>query len=192
MGEAALGPEEPGRQRGDLTWCLRGRRAQCVEENGLDPPDVDEIEGQGATAGFFQPVGSVLLGQAQKLLSLTELGPGKVSGEEPFGEAADALGELLGLGDHVVWIPASVGAELFGIVVVVGRASSGGLWKMGLDHLPLEEDAHQGTIAANGDRLAEVACRDRVDGPLELDVMVRMNLALGPVRGVEAFTRQRT
>lgn len=191
MGEAALRPEKPGGQRGDLAWSLSGRRPECVEEDVLDPPDVDEVEGQGAAACFFEPVGSVLLGQAQKLLSLPELGPGKVSGEEPFGEASDALAELLGLGDHVIRIPTGVGAELFGVVVVIGRATSGRLWEMGFDQPSLQEDAHQGAISANGDLLAEVASGDRVDGLLELDVMVWMDLALGPVRGVEALAHQR-
>lgn len=192
MGEAALRPEKPGRQRDDLAWSLSGRRPECVEEDVLYPPDVDDVEGQGAAAGFFEPVGSVLLGQAQKLLSLPELGPGKVPGEEPFGEASDALPELFGLGDHVVGIPAGVGAELFGVVVVIGGATSWRLWKMRLDQPSLKEDAHQEAISTDGDLLAEVASGDRVDGLLELDVMVWMDLALGPVRGIEALAHQRT
>lgn len=192
MGEAALGPEKPGRQRCDPAWSLRGRPFERVEEEGLDPPDVDEVEDQGAAAGFFQSAGSVLLGQAQKLLRLTELGPGEVSGEELFREAADAFPKFLGLGLHVVGIPAGVGAGFFGVIVVVGRASSGRLWRMNLDQLSPEEDAHQEAISADGDQLAEVARGDRVGSLLELDVMVRMDLALSPVRRVESFIREWT
>lgn len=188
MGEAVLGPQEPCGQHGDLTWGLCGWLAQGTQKDVFHPLDVDEIEGQGSAAGFLDTVGTILLGQAHELLGLTQLGPGKVSGEELLGEATYVLSEFLGFADHVVGIPAGVGAKFLGIVAVIGRASTGRLRNMGLDQLTPEEDAHQGAISADSDLLATILGGNRVEGIAELDVVIRMNATLGPARRIEPFT----
>lgn len=191
MSEAALGSQEPCGQQGDLTRGLCRGFAQGSQQDVLHPLDVDDIEGQGPAAGFLQAMRAVLLGQAHEFLGLTKLGPGKVSGEKFLGEAADVSPELLGLADHVIGIPAGIGAEFLGIVVVVGRASSGRLRSMGLDQLTAEVDAHQVAISADGDLLAMILGGNRVEGLVELDMMIGMNAALGPMWRIEAFTNQR-
>lgn len=192
MGKAALAPKEPGGQRGDRSRAGLGRLFEGPEDDLLEPSNVDQLKGESALASLFEALAPVLLGQPNELLSLPELGPREVTGKELLHEAPDALAELLGLGNGGVGISPGVGSEILGIVVVVGRASSRGLWEVGLDQLPPEEDADQRTITADGDWLADVACGDRVGRLQELDMMIGMDLALGPARGVEAFSHQRT
>lgn len=191
MSEAALGSQEPRRQQGDLTRGLCRGFAQSSQQDVLDPLDVDDLEGQGPDAGFLETAHTVLLGQADEFLGLTQLGPGKVSGEEFLGEPVDIAPEFLGLADHVVGIPAGIGAEFLGVVIVVGRAPSGRLRSMDLDQLTLEEDAHQRTISADGDCLATILGGNRVERLAELDMLIGMNAALGPARSIEPFSAQR-
>lgn len=185
MGEASRRSQEPRGQRGDRGQGQGGRLAQGGEQDPLHPPYVDQIEGERAGAGLFQAGGAVLLAQAQQFLGLSEFGPGELPGEEFFGEAADAFPELARLGDHVVGIPAGVGAAILRVVVVVGGTSAGRLRRVDLDQLAAEEDAYQGAIAADDDRLAPVRRGHRVEGAAELDMMIGMNAALGPLRRVE-------
>lgn len=191
MSEATLGSQEPCGQQGDRARGLGRWFAQSPQQDVLHPLDVDHIEGQGPAAGLLETLRTVLLGQAHELLGLTQLGPGEVSAEELLGEAADARAQLLGLADHVVGIPPGVGPQLLGVVVVVGSASSGRLRDMGLDQLSLEVDAHQRTIPADSNLLAAILGGNRVEGLAELNMVIGMNAALGPVRRIEPVTDQR-
>lgn len=191
MSEAALGSQELCGQQGDLAWGLCGWFAQSSQQDVLHPLDVDDLEGQGPDAGFLETARTVLLGQAYEFLGLAQLGPGKVSGEEFLGEPTDIAPEFLGLADHVVGIPAGIGAEFLGIVIVVGRAPPRRLRSMDLDQLTPEEDAHQRTISADGDLLAAIIKGNRVEGIDELDMLIGMNAARGPARSIEPFTAQR-
>jgi hypothetical protein len=121
---------------------------------------------------------------------LPELGPREVSGQQALHEATDVSSELPCLGDHVVGITSRVGREFLRVVVVVGAASARLLWRMRLDQLAPEEDADQGAIPTDGDLLAPVGGRDRVERFAELDVVIRVDQAVGPVRCVESFCGQ--
>jgi len=192
MSEAALGSQEPGGQRGDRSRTWLRRLSEGSGDDVLEPADVDQVEGEGAVASLFDALTSVLLAQPDELLRLAKLGPWDVAGEELLHEATDALAELLGLGDHVVRIPSGVGAELLGVVVVVDGAASRGLREMGLDQLSPVIDTDQRPVPADRDLLPEEACGHRVGRLAELNLVVGMDLAFGPVRGVEALAREGT
>lgn len=170
---------------------MRFGLSQASQNHGLDPTHVDQVEGESTTARLLQPMAPVLLGQAQELLRLTELGPGKVAGEQGLGEAADTGAEFLGLADHVIGVPTRIGGEVFRIVLIIGRPSSGLLDGVRLDQLALEIDPHEGTISSDGDPFAEILGRYRIESLAELDVVVRMHCAVGPARGIEAIPGDR-
>ena len=142
-------------------------------------------------AGLLKAVSTVLLAQAQKLLGLSELGPGELAGQELLGKPADVDSKLLGLGDDANRVPTSVSAELSGVVVVVGRTASRLLGLVDLDQLALVENAHQGAIPPHGDFLAQIPSWDGVEGPTELDVVIGMDDTLGPLGSVETCSTDR-
>ncbi len=183
--------KEPRGQRDDPAGGFGCGLAEHPEKDVLDPPDVDELEGQGRDARLIEACGTVLPSEAQEFLGLAELAPGKVPAEQAFGEAPDGLAELAGFSDHVVRIASGVGLERFRVVVVVGGASSGSLDRVGLDELALEVDAHQGSIPAHEDFLAPERSRHRVESLAELDVVIRVDAALGPMGRVEPRFLQR-
>ena len=62
---------------------------------------------------------------------------------------------------------------------------------MDLDQLAVEIDPDQARVAADVDLGADVAGRDGVEGPLELDVVIGVDGALGPGGPIEGLGRQR-
>ena len=62
---------------------------------------------------------------------------------------------------------------------------------MDLDQLAVEIDPDEARVAADVDLGADVAGRDGVEGPLELDVVIGVDGALGPGRPIEGLGRQR-
>jgi hypothetical protein len=61
---------------------------------------------------------------------------------------------------------------------------------MGLDEPAPVIDPYELSVAADGDLLAQVACGHRVDGLLELDVVIGMHDTLAPGGSVEALSHQ--
>jgi hypothetical protein len=160
-------------------------------DDPLHASDVEQIEGQSAATGSVHPLSAVLVGQAQQLLRLAELGPGEVTGEQLAGEMADVHAARAGLANQAFGIAQGVGGKLLGVVAVICAATTWGLGGMGLDELAPAVDAHQGPIPAGGDRPAQVAMRGRVQGLEELDMVVGMNNALSPGGGIEALADDR-
>ena len=136
-------------------------------------------------ASDFQASMAVLVGQAHKLLSLTELGPWKDAAEEKAHETADVGAEFLGLAHHTLRVAPSVGLELWGVVCVVGRSSSGWFSGVGFDELAFVVDAYERFIASDRDLLSHIVSGNRVQGLDELDVVVVMNGWLGPLGRIE-------
>jgi len=98
---------------------------------------------------------------------------------------------LFGLADHAIRIAHGVGCKLLGIVVVVGGAATRRLPLMRLDQFSRDVDAHQLAVGADPHGVADVAGGHRVEGFLEADVMVGMDLTLAPVRRIEPLLGER-
>jgi hypothetical protein len=62
---------------------------------------------------------------------------------------------------------------------------------MDLDQLAVEIDPDQARVAADVDLGTDIAGRDGVEGPPELDVVIGVDGALGPGRRIEGRGRQR-
>ena len=186
---------EEARQREDQQLAAAGIALGLAREaglqHGLDALHVEELEVQGAAAGGVEPAAAVLVAEAQELLGLAQLRPREGSREELLGEAAHVLAHAPGLADHGLRVPHGVGRELGRVVAVVGRAAAGRLALVDLHALAGDVDADELRVAAHPDALAHVAGRDGVDGLLELDVVVAVDLALGPARRIEARALER-
>ncbi len=92
-----------------------------------------------------------------------------------------------GLAEQRVGVSPGVGSQLLRVVVIVGGAAARFDTRVGLDELALDVDAHQLAVAADPDAFADVTGRNGVEGLLELDVVVGVDLALGPRGRIEAL-----
>ena len=134
----------------------------------------------------MEPRAAVLVGQPQELLALAQLGPGEVAREQLLEEAPDVSALAVALADQRVGVPARVGRELLGVVVVVRGALALAHGLVGLDALAVDVDAHELRIATHPHLLPHVASGNRVEALSELDVVVRVDFGLGPHGRVEA------
>ena len=187
MRETFVGAKESQGHRDQLSclwWVVR--RRDGILENALHPLDIDEIEAQGSLASGFHASMAVLVGQAHELLSLSELGPWKDAAEEQTHETADVVAEFLGLAHHTLRVAPGVGLEVWGVVCVVGRSSSGWFSRVGFDELAFVVDAYERFIASYRDLLSHVDRGNRVQGLEELHVVVVMNGRLDPLRRIES------
>ena len=167
-----------------MWWFVRRRNG--ILENALHPLHIDEIEAQRSLASGFHASMAVLVGQAHELLSLSELGPWKDAAEEQAHETADVVAEFLGLAHHTLRVAPGVGLELWGIVCVVGRSSSGWFSGVGFDELGFVVDAYERFVASDRDLLSHIVRGNRVQGLEELHVVVVMNGRGGPLRRIES------
>jgi hypothetical protein len=147
VSEAAPRALEPRLEGDDLGLGIgpkgQGELVQVLKQDGLDPKDVDELEGQGPAAGSIYAVPSVLGAQAEELLGLTELGPGDGSTGQ-FGHEPARVGPLtLSLADQPLRIAERVGGEFSGIVVVICGPAAGGLSGTRLDQGAVYVDPHE-------------------------------------------------
>ena len=92
-----------------------------------------------------------------------------------------------GLAQQGVGVSPSVGRQLLRVVVIVGGAAALLDTLVGLDELALDVDANQLAVAADPDAFADVTGGNGVEGLLELDVVIGVDLALGPDGGIEAL-----
>jgi hypothetical protein len=162
-----------------------------VPDHALDPPDVHHVEGEGSSTGLVHALRAVAIAQAQELLGLAEVGPGEGSGQEPLCEAPDVVALAVGLADQVLGIPHGVGGPLRGVVGVVrGALSLCDSFVRG-DDLALDVDPRELRVATDPDLPAHVSGWRRVEGLLELDVVVGVDLALLPHGRVKAFALER-
>ena len=192
MGKAPRRAGEARRERDDGAARVRGG---LVFEGGPDDrlhaADLDELEGQGARAGGVDAGGPVALGQPQELLRLAEAGPREGPAEQDGHELADGGADLGGAADARIGRAHGVGRLLRGVVGVVRRPPARRLRRMDFDQLAVEIDPDQARVAADVDLGADVAGRDGVEGPLELDVVIGVDGALGPGGRIEGLGPQR-
>lgn len=160
-------------------------------DDALDAMYVDELERERAAARGVDPVVAVAVGQPHQLLRAAELGPRAVAGQQLLGELADVVAAATRVADHPVRIAPGVRLELVGVVVVVGGATARRLCRVCLDQRAVGVQAHEPTIAAHPERLADEARRDRVQRLAEAHVVVGVHLALPPHRRVEALAGHR-
>ena len=146
-----------------MWWFVRRRNG--ILENALHPLHIDEIEAQRSLASGFHASMAVLVGQAHELLSLSELGPWKDAAEEQAHETADVVAEFLGLAHHTLRVAPGVGLELWGIVCVVGRSSSGWFSGVGFDELVFVVDAYERFVASDRDLLSQHSAWEPSTGP---------------------------
>jgi len=193
MVKASGGTQEAGGAQEDELASGAGWRhgRESFLEDGLDPADVNEIEVQRPLAGAVEARAPVLVAEPQELLRLAEVGPGEWRHEQAFEEAADVRPEASPLTDHAVGIAHRVGGELLGIIVVVGGPPTGGLPRVRLDELAVAVRPHQLAIGTDPDGLVEVSRGDRVDRFVDLDVVIGVDLALGPRGRIEAGAVER-
>ena len=81
MVEAFRRPEEAAGQKEDLALGGGGfvLRTQALLDDLLQAADIDQLETERSCTGLIDPLATVLLGQAEKLLCLAELRPGEGS-----------------------------------------------------------------------------------------------------------------
>ena len=173
----------------------RAVRGGLVFEGGPDDrlhaADLDEVEGEGARAGGVDAGGAIALGQPQELLGLAEAGPREGPAEQDGHELADGGADLGRAADARVGRAHRVRRQLGRVVGEVRRPPAGRLRRMDFDQLAVEIDPDQARVAADVDRGADVAGRDGIEGPLELDVVIGVDGALGPGRPIEGLGPQR-
>jgi hypothetical protein len=195
MGEAFRRALEARRQQHELAPGLLGGGCgvalELVLHDLLDAPDVVEFEVEGPPAGGLEPRAAVLVGQPQELLALAQLGPGEVTREKLLEETPDVSALAVALTDQRVGVPARVGGEFLGVVVVVRGALALAHGLVGLDALAVDVDAHELRIATHPHLLSHVAGGNRVEALSELDVVVGVHLGLGPHGGIEAPGHER-
>lgn len=162
MGEAARRTHELRGQLDDLA--LGGGQfgiiLQAMVNDAFEATNVDQIERQRPAASAIDPRRTVLLGQADQLLGLAQLGPREGAGEQLPGEASDVCSTRLRLIDQALGITHGVGPLLLRVVLVVGVAAPGGPPGVCLDQRSPVVDAHQGAIAPHVNLLVEIAGGD--------------------------------
>ena len=123
MGEDGARPGEASRRQ----W-FRMRRGifalQCLGKDAFDPTHVDEVHIQGLAAGGVQALRRVPLAQTDQLVSLPDLGPGKVTVKETLGEFGHGRSMLRRAALDAVRGAQGVGGQLFRVVLWVGGAAA--------------------------------------------------------------------
>ena len=108
MGKDAAWAGEAARGQG-LGQRGHGLLFQGLHRDALHAAHIDEIHGEGLSAGGIEALGSVALAQAQELVSLANSGPGQGSVEEAFGKFGRRRTQFLGLALDAVRRPGGVG-----------------------------------------------------------------------------------
>jgi hypothetical protein len=106
-------------------------------------------------------------------------------------EIPDVLALLLSLLDHAIRVPHGIRRKLFGIVVVVGRATAGWLSLMGLDQLSTDVNTYKLAVPADPRCLSDIPSGNGVDRFAKADVMIGMDLVLAPRRRIKPLLLER-
>ncbi len=168
-----------------------GSRSRGRAEDALHTADVEQVEAKGARAGGVDARGPIADGEAQQLLRLAQAGPGEHAAEEPADELLYRGADLSGLAGTRLGIPQGVGGQGRRIVGVVRRPAPGRLGRVDLDQRAAVIDAHEAGVGPDLHALMQVARRHRVQGAVELDVVIAMDGGPGPRRPIEGCRRQR-
>lgn len=120
-----------------------------AEEDAVEPTDIDQFEGEGATASGIEPGGGVLLSQGEELLALAHLRSGQRSFEELRGEDLHVRAELTRPADDAATSAEGVGRLLSRVVVWVGRATAARCCRgCTFTSSPLPAELHETAVAA--------------------------------------------
>ena len=195
-----VGPKLSGaRRKRSEPWMRASARGGDVRLVAIEPPQddlldamhVDELEAERAATGRLQGGNAVAVDEAEELLGLAQLGPGERPVEKPRHEGAEVGAVAPRPVDQGLRVSHGVGRLLGGIVGIVGVPPPGRLGRTGLDELAAVVDADELRVTADVDRVPQIAMRHGVEGLAEADVMVRVDLDLGPARRVEALALER-
>src|SRR5438093_137194 len=165
---------------------------QTLFENAHHAINIEEFESQRSPTGGIQSVGAVALGQAKQLLGGTEAAPGKLTRQQLIGEVPDGWSKLTS--SLAVEVGPAHGVRSFsvGIIVVIGRAPAARLALMGFDQLAVNIDADQRAICTDLNlRTGNPTRRDRIQRAINTDMLIGMNLTVGPVRRIKAPALER-
>ena len=148
------------------------------------PAHVDEVHVQGPAAGVVQTLRRVALSQADQLVSLADLGPGRGTVKEPVGEFGHRRSQLGRAALDAVGRLGGVCGEVGRVVLGVGGPAPLGLTDVGLDQAAPVIDVHQLVVRPDLHPLTRrtQSGRHRVQGLVALDVMVLVDLGVAPVR----------
>lgn len=132
-------------------------------------------------AGFIEPCCAVLLSQPQQRLPFAQV-PQSVVRENRLHHCVNIGSQLCRLRPAMRRVKEEKGLGRRWIIILVGLPSSLARRPyVRLDQLFLEVDLDEAEGGSHPYRLSHVARRNRVVAPLEDDMVVRMNLALGRV-----------
>src|SRR5262249_46309500 len=85
-----------------------------------------------------------------------------------------------------------IGSLSVRVIVIVGRAPAGGLAVMRFDHFATGIDSDQRAVRTDLNLHADMPPRrHRIQGAIHAHMVIRMNLAIGPARRIEAFRFER-
>ena len=158
-----------------------GRRSgEAAEDDPFDALDVEEVEGERAATGPVETLASVFAAQAQELLGLAQAGPGPDPSEQSLHEASDSRPLGAGLADHPIDVAHGVVGAFRRVVGVDGASLALLDASMGRDEFVADVDADELRVAPHPDLFAHVTGGRGVEGLLELDVVIRVDLGLGP------------
>ena len=160
---------------------------QVVPDDLLDTPYVDEIKGQCTATSLIDASGAVLLAQALEFLSLSELRPGERAREQGLHEFPYMFAPAFSFADQTVGIAHGIGCEFLGIVIVVGRATTGWLPFVGFDEFATDVDAYELAVTSHPSSLPDIPGGNRIKRLAEIHMMIGMDLVLAPEGRVEAL-----
>ena len=125
---------------------------------------------------------------AAELLRLAQVRPGEGAAEQLGHEAADMVADLVGLADHALGIAHRVRARApWGSRRSRCTARRAPGVHTIVTSSPSVVGAHDLAVGAHPELAADVRGRQRVDGSVELEVVVGVDLALLPRRRIEAL-----
>src|SRR6185369_5820111 len=113
-----------------------------------DATDVDDFERECTLADRLDTTVTVLVAQTEQGIRLTHACPRQWPSEESLDESADVHALIFGLGQNGLYAAHGVARLANGIVVGIGRASTGRQTRVHFDQHGPEVDAHAGTIGA--------------------------------------------
>nr|WP_163762433.1 hypothetical protein [Mycolicibacter algericus] len=170
---------EPG--RGQPRGCSRrlcgGVLGGLLQHRG-DLGHRDDVEFQGAPAGGVHRGRTVAFDQPQQAVDLAHPGPGQLVVEQAFSVDADIWAVAGRGGDQPGQVPHCITGLVCGQISGVGGSPAYGLAGMGLDELSAVKRLDQLPVSAHRNSLSTKVFRDRVQGPINLNVVVTMNLGL--------------
>ncbi len=171
-------PGEAGRgARGDR-WCQGGQVFGGLGQHRGDLSDRDDIQLQGARAGGIHRVGAVLAHQPDEPVNGAHPRPRQRVIQDPLGIDPDVFTRVRAGGDQLGDVPQGVGAFLRRQVLRVGAPGSGFPCRVGLDQLSAVIDLHQLGVGTDLDLGADVVPGHRIQGLVDLEVVVPVHLGV--------------